>query len=157
MATATIPTPTFPSYQTVPLEEYSQDIQAMARRLFERVVDILGTHQPQEIKGSYSILASTSSARVAKIIIYEDGKGKTNGNLPDLRDGVYALIRANDEIGDRIWRDLLPAQLPAELDSANRNTTIGVAPSHSEQFAYIRAREENLETIARYLAICALA
>ena len=93
---------------------------------------------------------------VAKVIIYEDGKGKTNGDWPDLRNGVYALIRANDEIGDRIWNELLPPQLPAELHHANRDTTIGVAPRHSEQFAYIRVTEENLEVIARYLAVCAL-
>ena len=145
-----------PSYQTIPLEEYAQEFQGLAHRLYQRVTDIIGTHQPKEYKGSYSILAATSSATVAKVIIIEDGKGKANGNWPDLRDGVYALIRANHEIGDRIWNELLPPQLPAELDHANRNTTLGVAPSHSEQFAYIRVTEDNLEAIARYLAICAL-
>src|SRR5216684_7295187 len=81
---------------------------------------------------SYSILASSSSATVAKIIIYESGKGKTNGNWPDLQEGVYALLRANDEIGDRIWRELLPPRLPAELEHTTRERTIGVAPPHSE-------------------------
>ncbi len=156
MATTSIRIPTLPSYQPIPLEEYSQELQATAQRLFERVWHIIGAHQPQEVKGSYSILADTSSARVAKIIIYEDGKGKTNGDWPDLRDGVYALIRANVEIGDRIWNELLPDELPAELDHANRHTTIGVAPNHTEQFAYVRVTDENLEAIARYLSICAL-
>ena len=145
-----------PSYQTIPLEEYSPEFQGLAHRLFQRVVEIIGTHQPKPYKGSYSILASTSSATVAKIIIYEAGKGKTNGNWPDLRDGVYALIRANDEIGDRIWNELLPPRLPAELDHAARQETIGVAPSHTEQFAYTRVTDETLEAIARYFAICAL-
>jgi hypothetical protein len=145
-----------PSYQTVPLDEYSPELQDLAHRLFQRVAEILGTHQPKAYKGSYSILASTSSATVAKIIIYEDGKGKTNGNWPDLRDGIYALIRANDEIGDRIWNELLPQRLPAELDHATRQETIGIAPSHTEQFAYICVTDENLEIIARYLTICAL-
>lgn len=145
-----------PSYQTIPLEEYSQEFQGIAHRLFQRVSDIIGKHQPKEYKGSYSIFAATSSATVAKVIIYEDGKGRTNVDWPDLRDGVYALIRANEELGDKIWNGLLPPQLPAELDHANRNTTVGVAPSHREQFAYIRVTEENLEAVARYLAICVL-
>jgi hypothetical protein len=145
-----------PSYQTIPLEEYSQEFQGVARRLFQRVSDIIGTHQSKSYRGSFSILAATSQATVAKVIIYEDGKGKINGNWPDLRDGAYALIRANDEIGDRIWNELLPDELSAELYHANRRNTIGVAPSHSEQFAYIRVTEQNLEVIARYLTVCAL-
>jgi hypothetical protein len=157
MATARTQIPhTLPSYQTIPIEEYSQEFEVLAHRLFQRVSDIIGTHRPKEYKGSYSIFAATSSATVAKVIIYEDGKGKTNGDWPDLRDGVYALIRANDEIGDRIWNGLLPPELPGELDHASRRNSIGVAPSHSEQFAYIRVTEENLEAVARYLAICAL-
>lgn len=157
MATASqMPNYGRPSYQTVPLEEYSQEFQGLAHRLFQRVSDIIGTHQPKPNRGSYSVLAATSQATVAKVIIFEDGKGKTNGYWPDLRDGVYALVRANDEIGDRIWNEFLPTQLPLEPDRANRNTTIGIAPSHSEQFAYFRVTEPNLEAISRYLAVCAL-
>ena len=156
MATTSLLIPTLASYQTVPLEEYAQEFQGLAHRLFQRVSDIISARQPKPFPGSYSFFATTSSATAAKVIIYEDGKGKTNGDWPDLRDGVYGLIRANDQIGDRIWNELLPPQLPAELDRANRNTTIGVAPSHTEQFAYVRVTEENLEAIARYLAICAL-
>jgi hypothetical protein len=144
------------SYQTAPLQDYSPEFQELARHLFQRVSEIIGLQQPKEYRGSYSILASSSSATVAKIIIYESGKGKTNGNWPDLQEGVYALIRANDEIGDRIWNELIPPQLPAELEHATRDRTIGVAPSHTEQFAYIRVTHDNLETAARYLAICAL-
>ena len=73
-----------------------------------------------------------------------------------IAQSIHALIRANDEIGDRMWNELLPPQLSAELDHANRHTTIGVAPSHSEQFAYTRVTDETLEAIARYFAICAL-
>jgi hypothetical protein len=144
------------SYQTAPLQDYAQEFQALARRLFQRVVEIVGSQQPKENRGSYSVLASSSSATVAKIIIYESGKGKANGNWPDLQEGVYALIRANDEIGDRIWGELLPPRLPVELEHATRERTIGVAPAHSEKFAYVRASDDNLETVARYLTICAL-
>src|SRR5207247_6536744 len=118
-----------PSYQTVPLEEYLPNFQELAERLFQRTKDIIDSHQPKKYRGSYSILATTSSATVAKIIIYQTGKGRTNGNWPDLRDGVYALFRANDEIGDRIWMELLPSRLPTELGHATRQETIGVAPS----------------------------
>jgi len=45
--------------------------------IFSREVnEIIGSQQPKEYRGSYSILASSSSATVAKIIIYESGKGK---------------------------------------------------------------------------------
>jgi hypothetical protein len=93
---------------------------------------------------------------VAKIIIYESRKGKPNGNWPDLQEGVYALMRANDEIGDRIRGELLPPRLPAELEHATRERTIGVAPAHSERFAYGRVTGDNLELAARYITICAL-
>jgi hypothetical protein len=144
------------SYQTIPLEMYSETNQALAKRIYDRVKEIVGSDQPKKYKGSYSIFASTSSATVAKIIIYESEKGKTNGDWPDLQDGVFALIRANDQTGDRIWNELLPSRLPAELGNASRHGTIGVAPSHSEQFAYIRVTDENLEAVARYFSICAL-
>jgi hypothetical protein len=145
------------SYQTAPLQDYSQEFQALARRLFQRVGEIVGRQQPKEYRGSYSIVASSSSATVAKIIIiYESGKGKTNGNWPDIQEGVYALIRANDEIGDRIWGELLPPRLPAELEHTTRDRTIGVAPAHSEKFAYVHVTDDNLELAARYLTICAL-
>ena len=145
------------SYQTAPLEIYSVMYQALARRLYDRVATVVGSNRMQDYKGSYSVLASSSEATVAKIIIYENGKGKTNGDWPDLEDGVYALIRANDEIGDRIWDELLPTRLPAELHHRTREQTIGVAPAHSEQFAYVLVDEDNFEYAVRYLAVCALA
>ena len=145
------------SYQTAPLEMYSGIHQTLARRLYERVAGIVGSNRAQEYKGSYSVFASTSEATAGKIIIYESGKGKTNGDWPDLQDGVYALMRANDEIGDKIWNDLLPIRLPEELQHRTREQTIGVAPAHSEQFAYVLVGEDNFEYAVRYLAVCALA
>ena len=144
------------SYQTAPLQAYSAVHQALAGRFYNRVVQIIGADKAHDYKGSYSVFASTSDATVGKVIIYESGKGKVNGDWPDLLDGVYALIRANDEIGDRIWNELIPSRLPAELQHATRDRSIGVAPSHTEQFAYIRVTDDNLENAARYLAICAL-
>ncbi|MGH9552775.1 MAG: hypothetical protein ACRD3W_25575, partial [Terriglobales bacterium] len=140
------------SYQTAPLEMYSVINQALARRLYDRVAAVVGSNRVQGYKGSYSVLASTSEATVGKIIICESGRGKTNGDWPDLEDGVYVLIRANDEIGDRIWNELLPARLPAELQHRTRAQTIGVAPAHSEQFAYVLVGADNFEYAVRYLA-----
>ena len=122
MATA-LQTPNYgnASYQTAPLQDYSQEFQALARRLFHRVGEIVGSQQPKEYRSSYSILASSSSATVAKIIIYESGKGKTNGNWPDIQEGVHALIRANDEIGDRIWENSSRHVFRPTLDTPRAN------------------------------------
>jgi hypothetical protein len=137
-----------PSYQTVPLEEYSRGFQVIAHRLFQRVRDIIGTRQPKPYPGSYSIQASSRPATAAKILIYETGRGKTNGNWPDLQDGVYALIRANGDIGDRIWNEFIPPR-PAALGHATRQETIGVAPRHSKQFSYVRVSDENIEAVSK--------
>jgi len=40
--------------------------------------------------------------------------------------------------------------------NVTRQEMIGVASSHTEQFAYIHATDINVEIIARYFAICAL-
>ena len=71
------------SYQTAPLDAYSQEHQDLAQRVFVRIGEIVGSDQPDQpkhYKGSYSVLAATSSATVAKIIIYESEKGRTNGD-----------------------------------------------------------------------------
>jgi hypothetical protein len=73
------------SYQTAPLQDYSHEFQGLARRLFQRVGEIVGSQQPKEYRGSYSVLASSSSASVAKIIIYETGKAELTATGPTSR------------------------------------------------------------------------
>jgi transposase-like protein len=147
-----------------PLTTYSR-LRAAARKLYSPQL-IIRSHtfhhqqvyrfQVHRAKLDLLMQPPPQPDTVAKIIIYESGKGKTNGNWPDLQEGLYALIRANDEIGDRIWGELLPPRLPAELEHTTRERTIGVAPAHSEKFAYVRVTDDDLELVARYLTICAL-
>jgi len=49
---------------TAPLQDHSQEFQILARRLFQRVGEIVGSQQTKEDRGSNSILilASRSSA-----------------------------------------------------------------------------------------------
>jgi hypothetical protein len=122
------------SYQTVPLTEYSQAFRDRATALFNLVTERIGAPRAKEYKGSFSVLAGSSEATAAKIMIYECGKGKINGHDPQLADGVYVLIRVHG---------------PARC-------TIGVAPMHHERFAYFRLLDsQGLEEIADFIAACA--
>jgi hypothetical protein len=122
------------SYQTVPLVEYSQGFRDRATALFRLVTERVGAARAKEHKGSFSVLAASSDATAAKIIIYEAAKGKVNGLDPQLADGIYVLIRVHGTAG----------------------CTIGVAPMHHERFAYFRLLDgQGLEEIADFVAACA--
>ncbi|HWC96057.1 MAG TPA: hypothetical protein VG456_04895 [Candidatus Sulfopaludibacter sp.] len=122
------------SYQTVPLEEYRADLRERAAALFRLLVERAGVARSKQFKGSFSILAASSEATAAKIVIYETGKGKINGHDPHLEDGLYILVRVHGSTG----------------------RTLGVAPMHHERFAYFRLQEtQALDTIADFLAACA--
>ncbi len=122
------------SYQTAPLVEYSQAFQERAAALFRLVAERVGAARAREHKGSFSVIAASSDATAAKIMIYEMGKGKINGHDPLLEDGIYVLIRVHGTAG----------------------RTIGVAPMHHERFAYFRLHgEQRLDEIADFVAACA--
>ena len=122
------------SYQTVPLAEYSPALRGRAAALFQLVAERVGAARAKEYKGSFSVLAATSEATAAKIMIYESAKGKINGRDLRLADGVYVLIRVHG--------------------SARR--TIGVAPMHHERFAYFRLLDgQGLDEIADFITACA--
>ena len=122
------------SYQTVPLAEYSPALRDRATALFELVTGRVGAARAKEHKGSFSVLAVSSEATAAKIMIYESAKGKINGRDLGLADGVYVLIRVHAVSG----------------------CTIGVAPMHHERFAYFRLLDgQGLEEIADFIAACA--
>ena len=124
------------SYQTAPLADYDPALGARARDLFGRLAKRAGA-RARTHRGSFSLLASSSEATAAKILIYETGKGKMNGHDPQLADGIYILIR-------------VPAQ------TAGR--TLGVAPNHHERFAYFRLAEtQPLEEMADFILACAAA
>jgi hypothetical protein len=122
-----------PSYQTAPLTDYSSVLRNRASDLFQQVSQRVGTGRARRYKGSFSIIEDTGQATAAKIMLYEDGKGKINGDDPGLSDGVSLLIRA--------WGR-----------AKSRTRTIGVAPKHSERFAYFRlAPGQDLEEMADFI------
>jgi hypothetical protein len=125
------------SYQTAPLLDYAVALRERAAELFRLVSERTGPTGSREYKGSFSIFAQSSDATAAKIVVYEEGKGKINGTDPLLEDGVYVLIRVPSNASGR---------------------TIGVAPKHDERFAYFRlAPDQNLDRMADFIATCARA
>ena len=119
------------SYQTAPLADYTQEFRERAAALFRLVAARVGAGRAKEFKGSFSVLAASSDATAAKIMIYEPGKGKINGHDPQLADGVYVLIRVYGTTG----------------------RTIGIAPMHHERFAYFRlGHDQNLDEMADFIA-----
>jgi hypothetical protein len=119
-----------PSYQTAPLTSYSKQHQDFAERLYNDLAPRIGLRLSKKYKGSYSFLSKEAGPTAAKIIIYEDGKGKTNGDWPIYRDGVYLLLRCG----------------------GNEKSTIGVAPKHAERFRFIPVAPERMEEAAKYVA-----
>lgn len=137
------------SYQTVPLSAYSEQNQRAARQLCEMIAR--SGARTKRYKGSYSVFGISSQETVAKIVIYEDGKGKLNGDL-HLLPGVYALIRANGTSGEQNRAMLAANDLIAALPSSD---TIGVAPAHGERFHYLRTDDTNVNRCLEMLRICA--
>ena len=122
------------SYQTAPLAEYSPAFRDRAAALFRLVAERVGASRAKEHRGSFSVIAASSDATAAKILIFETGKGKINGGDPGLADGVYVLLRVHSPTG----------------------RTLGVAPAHHERFAYFRLHDEqNPDEMADFIAACA--
>jgi hypothetical protein len=144
-----------PSYQTAPLAGYSPELRELATKLFEAVSQRVGRTRAKRYKGSFSVLAASGSHTAAKILIYESGKGKTNGDWSNLRDGVYVLFRATGALGEATLGALdRDATLGEKLD---RNRTIGIAPKHTEQFAYLRVDSAcDIDEIGKLIHACAM-
>ena len=124
------------SYQTAPLADYSPAFRDRAATLFRLVVERVGAARAKQHTGSYSVVAASSEATAAKVLIYEWGKGKINGDDPQLPDGVYVLVRVHGSTG----------------------RTLGVAPAHHERFAYFRLHDgQALDEMADFLAAFARA
>ena len=139
------------SYQTAPLSAYSGENQRAAEDLYGKIAQ-LGA-RTKRYKGSYSVFDRSSPETIAKIVIYEEGKGKTNGGL-HLRHGIYVLIRANGTAGERNRATLAANNLLAALPSSD---TIGVAPAHGERFHYLRVEDTNINRCIELLRVCARA
>lgn len=137
------------SYQTAPLSAYSAENQRAAGEFYDKIA--VGARTKQ-FKGSYSIFGISSKETVAKVVIYEGGKGKVNGEWHP-RPGVYALIRANGTAGEQNRAALAANGLLAALPSSD---TIGVAPKHTERFYYLRVDDTNVNHCLELLRVCAL-
>ncbi len=139
------------SYQTAPLTQYSDRFRDVAEELFHLVEARIDRGRGKRFKGSYSVIASTSSETAAKIIIYERHRGKRNGDWPPLCYGVYVLIRSNGRVGEEIWNNT-SFDFQKYFPLAASYNTIGVAPKHEERFVYFPVMAgERLEDIADFL------
>ena len=116
------------SYQTVPLEEYSSEFLMRADELFRNVQERVPRARCKRKKGSFSFRLKNGST-AAKILIFENHKGKTSGNWAIDRDGVYVLFRTTDDV----------------------QNTIGVAPRHHERFTYEYVEDGSLDRIVENL------
>jgi hypothetical protein len=123
------------SHQTAPIAEYNPAFQQTATELFRRICCRVPSGRVNNPDGSFSILGGLRNTTVARILIYEAGKGKINGLDPCLEDGVYVLIRTT---------------------GGSRAKTIGVAPWHDTRFAYLRLLPgQDLDEMADFIAACA--
>jgi len=144
------------SYQTAPLADYHDSLQRQAEALFDEVRKSVGG-RAKRYDGSYSILARSSGATAAKIIIYQQGVvlAKENGSFPSLTDGIYVLLRTS-EIGSSIWN----SGIVQTLGFGHRfdpDSTIGIAPNHHVRFAYFQVTDQDLDArIAELLAQCSI-
>jgi len=145
-----------PSYQTAPLSDYSRALYNRALEVF-RLAREQGGRRGKQYKGSFTISVRSCNETAAKIVIYERGLGRENGYWPDLQDGIYVLVRSNGNAGHAIWNAELLASSPysGRLDPRR---TLGIAPKHSERFAYFRLEpEDDPRSVAELLAICGTA
>ena len=137
------------SYQTRPLTEYELYFQQRAEELFTRVQERIEQtrRQTRKYKGSYSIFGITSQGTALKIIIFQADRGRVSGTPLLHQDGVYVLIRADGMLGDQMRGD--------QIWERASNSTIGIAPHHSERFGYFRLSEQDdANTIADSIERC---
>ncbi len=148
-----------PSFQTAPLREYSTGFRRVAEQIARLVRNDVPNSQIKQEKGSYSIVASSSQERIAKVVIYEEHlKKRPKGEFPLRNDGVYVLIRTNGRAAVNVWEDITPIELPDLFARMNREETIAIYPHHNERFAYFPVMAgENLGRIAVLLSACASA
>jgi hypothetical protein len=130
------------SYQTAPLEQYSPEFRELAAQLFALVGGRVRQTQAKKYKGSYTFTAISTQGTAAKIIIYEEGQGKVNGRRPGLEDGVYVLLRVNTPAAPQIWQQL-SLEYPAIFQKMRIEDTLAIAPTHSEQFAFLLVRDDD--------------
>ena len=72
-----------------------------------------------------------------------------------MRDGVYIWVRANGPIGDLIWGDTLPVEMPWMFGRMWKNTTVQISATPQADFAYFPVMAgDDLDEIADLLVAC---
>jgi hypothetical protein len=145
-----------PSYQTVSLTKYDGALRERAEEVFGSVSEQLGL-KAKRYKGSFSVFSKLSNETVAKIVIYQHGLGRENGEWPSLSDGVYVLVRRNGGAWRATWEGNL-LRSSALYERLNPERTLGIAPKHAERFAYFRLEpQDEIQSVADLLMIFASA
>ena len=143
-----------PSYQTQRLERYEPRFLAIAEDIFGRIRREIPAQQVERHDGSFSVHGQTVRDTAAKIVIYDPQLGRES-NWPRMRDGVYIWVRANGPIGDLIWGDTLPVEMPWMFARMWRNTTVQISANPQADFAYFPVMAgDDLDEIADLLVAC---
>jgi hypothetical protein len=144
-----------PSYQTGRLQRYEQRFLEIAQDLFDRVCREVPAQQVKCHPGSFSVFPRESKAPVVKIVIYDPQIGRPSRDWPRMRDGVYVWVRANGPIGDAIWGDTLPAEMPWMFQRMWRDVTVRMAANPQAEFAYFPIMAgDDLDEIAAFIVAC---
>ena len=143
-----------PSYQPQRLERYEPRFLAIAEDIFDRIRREIPAQQVERHDGSFSVYGQTARDTAAKIVIYNPQLGRES-NWPRMRDGVYIWVRANGPIGDLIWGDTLPVEMPWMFGRMWRNTTVQISANPQADFAYFPVMAgDDLGEIADLLVAC---
>ena len=148
-----------PQYQTANLELYEPRFVGIAEDLFNRVSARMPAQQVKRHEGSFSVYGQGSRAAVVKIVIYHPQIGNPSHDWPRMRDGVYVWVRADGLIGDAIWGDILPVEMPWMFQRIWRDMLlVQIAPNPQADFAYFPIMAgDDLNEIASFIVGCALA
>jgi hypothetical protein len=143
-----------PIYKPVRLEHYRPEYLRVAEDVFARIGRYLPESQLERALGSFSILSREPNDRAAKIVVFQNRMEWTK-DWPRMSEGVYGWVRTNGPVGNAIWNDILPAEMPHMFARMDRVDTVQIAANNQADFAYFPIMAgEDFEDLARFLAAC---
>ena len=144
-----------PSYQTARLQEYEPRFLQVAEDVFARVSRQVPAQQVERHEGSFSVYPETSKDTAAKIVIWHSQTGRSTHDWRRMRDGVYVWVRANGSVGDVIWGDTLPHEMPWMFQRMWRDATVQISVNPQALFAYFPVMAgDDLDEISAFIAAC---
>jgi hypothetical protein len=144
-----------PIYQTDRLQQYEPRFLEIAEDVFERVRRQVPSQQVEPHTGSFSVYGQTVRDTAAKSVIWDPKIGRSSHDWPRMRDGVYIWVRANGPIGDVIWGDTLPIEMPWMFQRMWRDTRVQIAANPQAEFAYFPMMAgDDLDDIAALIVAC---